>query len=425
MLASATMSPPDPEHAARRALLRTRLLANLLLLLMAALVAASYALPPGRGAALLRACAAAGLVGGVADWFAVTALFRRPFGLPIPHTAIIPAQKARLGAALGRFVASAVVTPPEVARTLARLDVAGFLHRFLSDPETVRPMARSIAAALPALLDRVEDGRARRLLARLLPRLLGGAAGGRVMARALRGLVEGGRHQEVLGFLLEQVRVLVASREAHLRTLIEERVREQGGRLLGWAVGASIASRVLTAIGAELDKVGPDDSELRAAFDEWVRREITRMEEDPEHAAAVGRTLRGVLAHETVQAWVWDVWARTRRGVEADLQRPDGRAAAWLEASLLQLADQLTGDPRARDRLQHAAERLALRALPGVQAHLSTFIASVVAGWDARTVTERLELRVGRDLQFVRVNGTVVGFLAGGVLALLLGALGP
>ncbi len=411
-----SLPDPDPDAAARRALSRTKAFASALLVLMAALVGLAYALPPGIPAQLLRACALAGLVGGIADWFAVTALFRHPLGLPIPHTAIIPAQKARLGAALGRFVAGTVVTPPEVARMLARFDIAGLLHRFLVDPDTIRPLARTLGAALPALLVRVEDGRARRLLARLLPRLLGGAAGGRVLARALRGLVEGGRHQEVLGFLVEQLRATIAARESHLRTLIEERVREQGGKLLGWAMGASIASRVLTALGAELDKIGPDSSDIRIAFDEWVRREIARIEEDPERAAELGRSLRDVLAHPTVLAWTWDVWARLRHAVERDLARPEGHVAGWLEATLAQLAGELTGDPRARDRLQLAAERLALRALPAVQAQLSTFIAGVVAGWDADTLTQRIELRVGRDLQFVRVNGTIVGFLVGGVL---------
>ena len=107
-----------------------------------------------------------------------------------------------------------------------------------------------------------------------MPRILGGPGAGQIVARALRSLVEGGRHQEVFGFILDQVRSLMAGREDALRHAIEERVREQGGRLVGWALGASIARRVIATINAELDKMSPDGSELRAAFDEWVRREI-------------------------------------------------------------------------------------------------------------------------------------------------------
>jgi uncharacterized membrane-anchored protein YjiN (DUF445 family) len=136
-------SPPDPEAALRTALVRQRALATFLLVVMAGLVVGSYAMPPGYWTDLLQASAKAGLVGGLADWFAVTALFRRPLGLPIPHTAIIPRQKERLGNALGRFVANHVFTEAEVRRVLGRLDLGAILRDFLADPD--RPPSRSPA----------------------------------------------------------------------------------------------------------------------------------------------------------------------------------------------------------------------------------------------------------------------------------------
>jgi uncharacterized membrane-anchored protein YjiN (DUF445 family) len=125
---------PDPDAEARRVLRRHRLFATSLLVLMAVLTLVSYALPQSGATDLLQAAAKAGFVGGIADWFAVTALFRHPLGLPIPHTAIIPQQKERLGAALGRFVATHVFTADEVSGVLARLDLPGILHRFLAEP---------------------------------------------------------------------------------------------------------------------------------------------------------------------------------------------------------------------------------------------------------------------------------------------------
>jgi uncharacterized membrane-anchored protein YjiN (DUF445 family) len=253
------------------------------------------------------------------------------------------------------------------------------------------------------------------MLGRLLPRMIGGAAAGRVLTRALRGLVAGGRHQEVLGFILVKLREGMLEQEARLRHMIEERVREQGGRLVGWALGASIATRVLAGVNAEMDRMGPDGSDLRLAFDEWVQRELTRMEHDPERAAEMGRAIRRLVAHETVQAWSWDIWARLRAALEDDVAKPGSRTEALLEESLRNLADILANDPATRARLQHTAERLARRLLPAAQQQLAEFIAGVVAGWDTATLTDRLELRVGRDLQFVRVNGTLVGFLVGGL----------
>ena len=404
----------DPDDPARRTLARYRAFATFLLLVMAALTIGSFYLPRGYWTELLQASAKAGFVGGIADWFAVTALFRRPLGLPIPHTAIIPNEKIRLGQALGRFFARHVVTEDEVSRLLGRLDVAGLLREVLTNDDVVHPLARTLAGYLPRILASVEDGRARRVLGRLLPRMVGGPAAGRVLARAMRGLVDGGRHQEVLGFILTKLRSGMLEKEEQLRHLIEERVREQGGRLMGWALGASIATRVLGTVNAEMDKMDPDGSEVREAFDVWVRREIELMETDPERAAELGRAIRRVLGHHTVQAWSWDVWSRLRLALEADAGRPGGHTAALLETAVRNLGDMLAQDPVASARVQRAAEHLVARLLPAAQTQVAAFIADVIASWDTATLTDRIELRVGRDLQYVRMNGTLVGFLVGG-----------
>ncbi len=406
----------DPDAPLRATLRRHKAVASGLLAGMAGLTAGSHFLPTGYGADLLRAAATAGLVGGLADWFAVTALFRHPLGLPIPHTAIIPAQKARLGRALGSFVANHVITEAEVARTLAKIDLSSVFKRFLSDPQSVRPAAEALAGLLPRLLASIEDGRARKVAARLVPRLLGGPDAGRVVGRALRQLVEGGRHQEVFSFILNQLKSLLIERESTLQTAIEERVREQGGRIIGWALGASIARRVLGQINAELEKVEPGGSELRAAFDVWIRHEIERIESEPERAREIGAVLRRVLAHETVRAWFWDVWSRMRLALEVDAARPNGRIVALLEGAMGNLGALLAEDAGARARLQQAVTGVAGSLLPAAQGQLADFIADVVGNWDAAVLVEKLELRVGKDLQYVRINGTLVGFLVGGAI---------
>jgi uncharacterized membrane-anchored protein YjiN (DUF445 family) len=390
---------------------------------MAGLTVGSFYLPHAYWTELLQASAKAGFVGGVADWFAVTALFRRPLGLPIPHTAIIPREKLRLGQALGRFVTRHVVTPDEVSRLLSRLDVAELLRAVLTNDEVVKPLARALAGYLPRILASVEDGRARRLLGRLLPRLVGGAASGRIIARALRGLVNGGRHQEMLGFILTKLRQAMVEKEGELRRVIEERVRAEGGRLVGWALGATIATRALAAVNAEMAKMDVGGSELRAAFDEWVRRELDAMENDPKRAAELGAAIRRVIGHETVQAWGWDIWHRMRGALEADATRPGGHTEMLLEGAVRNLGEMLATDPGASARVQRLAERTAARLMPAAQTQIAGFIANVVASWDTATLTDRLELRVGRDLQFVRMNGTLVGFLVGGLAYAVLRAM--
>ena len=416
-------APSDSDLAARRSLQDHRRFATGLLGLMGLLTVATYALPPGTATDLLQAAAKAGFVGGVADWFAVTALFRHPLGLPIPHTAIIPNQKERLGRALGRFVAGHVFTRGEVSQFLGQLDLPGILHRFLSDPVATRPAAEGLAALLPRLLASIDDGRARRALGRILPRILGGADAGRVIGRALRQLVAGGRHQDVFSFFLSSLKAALASRERALRHAIEARVAEQGGRVVGWVAGAAVAHRVIGQINAELARMEPDSSEMRAAFDEWVRREIVRIEEDPARAAEIGAAIGRVVAHDSMRVWLADVWTRLRAAVAEDAARPDGQTIAFIEGALANLGTLLENDPGARARLQLAVESIAGTLLPAAQAQLSAFIAGVVARWDAQTITDKLELRVGSDLQYVRINGTIVGFLVGGALFVVLHAL--
>jgi len=390
---------------------------------MGGVLVGSYWLPPGYWTDLLQASAKAGVVGGIADWFAVTALFRHPLGLPIPHTAIIPKQKERLGGGLGRFVANHVFTEAEVRRVIGRLDLARILRDFLADPEAVRPAAVALAGAMPRVLASLEDGRARRLLTRIVPRLAGGPGAAKVVARALTALIEGGRHQEVFGLAVGQLKAVLGAKEEQLKTAIEARVRAEGGSLVGWIAGAAIARRVLGAVNHELDRVEPGDSDLRQAFETWVRAEITRMEEDPERAAVIGRAVREALSHPAVAAWLGDVWARLRATLEADAADPSGRTVQVLAGMLGNLGNVLAEDPAARDRLNRAAEGVLIALLPNARAQLADFIAGVVKGWDTATVTEKIELRVGKDLQYVRINGTLVGFLVGGALFALLTAI--
>jgi len=413
---------PDPEAELRRSLARYRRFATTLLLVMAALMLGAYQLPPGYWAELLQASAKAGLVGGLADWFAVTALFRRPLGLPIPHTAIIPHQKERLGRGLGRFVGNHVLTEAEVQRLLARVDLAGLLRRVLSDPANTRPFAEALAANLPRLLDAMEDGRARRLMVRLLPRMVSGPAAARLLARMLRTMMAGGQHQAVFGLAVEQIKVLLAAKEEDLRLAIQARVRAEGGALVGWLAGGTVARRILTAINQELEKVEPGDSELRTAFEAWLHTEIDRLENDPERAAAVGAALRKALAHPTVAVWLGDIWGRMKQAVAQDAAAPEGRSVALLSGLFGNLGTMLAEDAAARERLNLWLEGMLRGALPAVQARIAEFIAGVVSRWDTATVVDKIELRVGRDLQFVRVNGTLVGFLAGGALYVLMEA---
>ncbi|MDG6094856.1 DUF445 domain-containing protein [Acetobacter sp. AN02] len=416
--------PTDPDIQARQALARQKTLATGLLGGMAGLTLLTYlplfrGLEPAAHMALetVRAGGKAGVVGGIADWFAVTALFRHPLGLPIPHTAIIPAQKERMGRALARFVAAQVFTEKEIGRALEGIDLPGILAGILEDPATMAGLTRAVLGTIPGGLERLEDGRASAAFARTLPVILGGNTLAPLMARGLRALVDGDCHQDVLSFMLGQLQHVLQSRESALRQMIEERVREQGGRFVGWAIGGSIATKVLEAAREELDRIDPKDSALREGFTRWVRGEIERMETDPERAGEISSAMRGVFAHESVLIWGGDIWQRLRGVIEADIAQPDGWAAGMVQDSVRRIAVQLRTDSGMRARVTDMTWRLVVRVLPYAREKMEGFITRVVSGWDGAALADKTELRVGRDLQYVRVNGTLVGFIVGAALS--------
>ncbi|EHH68596.1 DUF445 domain-containing protein [Gluconobacter morbifer] len=379
-------------------------------------VAARHLYPDSLWFELLKSGSRAGVVGGLADWFAVTALFRHPLGLPIPHTAILPRQKVRLGQALGRFVASQFFTDKDVRAALSKFDLPGLLADMVSEPSTRKALVSTMRAAIPTMFERMEDGRASSAISRALPVLLNGEEITPLVSRGMRAMVDSEMHQEVLSFLLERLKTTIAARESDLRRFVEERVREQGGRLVGWAIGGSVASRVLAALNAEFERIDPMDSDLRHGFTNWVRGEIDRIENDPVRRKDIANAITSVLTHTSLKAWSGELWERLRRMAEEDSVSEDGWSARVLDAALGHLAASMRDNAALRAKINQAMEKAIMRVLPGMREKLSGFIASVMAGWDGDELASRLETRVGRDLAYIRVNGTVVGFLAGAAL---------
>lgn len=414
------------EAEALAALRASRRLAGGLLVGMGGLMVVSAGLPAmglvkdGLVLEVLRSGARAGVVGGIADWFAVTALFRHPLGLPIPHTAVLPRQQPRLARALGRFVSTQFFTEEDAGRALASADVARILANLLRQPRTANATASALRRSVPDMLDRLEDGRASAAIAKALPVLARGEASINVITRALRALVEDELHQEVLSALLERFKIAVQKRETTLRSFIEERVREQGGRMIGWAIGPSVANRVITALYLELERIDPQDSELREGFTSWIRAEIDRLEQDPERRARFGDAVSGYLGHDSLKLWWSEIWQRFRTLAEDDLTCENGWSRSVIETALQSLADQLDHDPTMRARLEQTLRTTLVRILPSLRDKLAAYIASVMERWDPAELSARLEQRVGRDLQYIRINGTLVGFVVGAVLDMLM-----
>ncbi|MEX2629302.1 MAG: DUF445 domain-containing protein [Tistlia sp.] len=399
----------------RRALARHRFWASGLLVAVAAGFVATLQVPePGFWVLLAKAGCEAALVGGLADWFAVTALFRRPLGLPIPHTAVIPSNQARIGEGLGRFVEHHFLEPDLVAGRLLSARPSARLAHWLAEREHAELIVERLAAAAPVLLRSIQDREIRGFVAGALERELKGRDLGPLLGRLLGLLREGGRHQELFDQALATVRRLLAENRERVFRVITDRSR--------WYVPKTIDRKVATALleGADeiLAELSTRDHEARRRFDAAVGRWIEELHSDPATRARVAEWRDRLLANPQMRLYLAGLGEDLRERLIGEFEDPDSALREALVDGLQALARAMEQDPHMQERLDRRLAEIARGLVPPFRHEIGGFIAEVVKGWETRTVVERIELAVGRDLQYIRINGTLVGALVGCLLFL-------
>jgi uncharacterized membrane-anchored protein YjiN (DUF445 family) len=361
----------------------------------------------------VRATAEASMVGALADWFAVTALFRHPLGLPIPHTAIIPRKKDQIGASLGTFVQENFLTRAVVEEKLATVDVPGRLGAFLASPGRAERLAGDAAAALTALTDLLKDEDVQPAVTALVDRKLHGTPAAPVLARVLELVVDGNRHQEVLSVGLRGL----------ARFLQENRVvfrAQLGDASPAWVpdwVDERVFTRVFTGVEEFLEEVGQDPQhELRRSYDARLRAYIHALRTDPSTAARVEELKKELLEHPAVRQWSGSLWTNVKDAVLGAAADPESELRARVVGMIRDGARLLQTDPTVRELVQRHSRTVAGYLVERFSGDLADLVGSTVERWDTDETSRRIELQVGRDLQFIRVNGTVVGGLAGLVI---------
>ncbi len=361
----------------------------------------------------VRATAEASMVGALADWFAVTALFRHPLRLPIPHTAIIPRKKDQIGASLGTFVQENFLTRAVVEEKLASIDVPGRLGAFLAAPGRPERLAGDAAAALSGLTDLLRDEDVQPAVAALVDRKLHETPASPVLARVLELVVDGDRHQEVLSAGLRYM----------ARFLEENRVvfrAQLGDASPAWVpdwVDDRVFNRAFTGLQEFLEEVGDDrHHELRRVYDSRLRAYVHALRTDPATQARVEEFKKDLLEHPAIRTWSGSLWTNAKAAFLAAASDPDSQLRGRVAALIRDAAGVLQTDPTARELVQRHSRRVAGYVVERLSGDLADVVGSTVARWDSEETSRRIELQVGRDLQFIRINGTVVGGLAGLVI---------
>jgi uncharacterized membrane-anchored protein YjiN (DUF445 family) len=407
------------DAARRRRLRRNRLLATGMLAGMGVVFAATHVVPePGFLTGLIRAGAEAGMVGGIADWFAVTALFRHPLGLPIPHTAIIPTNKERIGVTLGRFVESNFLTPEVLLQKLRQMQVGSHAAAWLSAPATPGLIAGSVAAALPHLIRSLRSRDLHDFVQRAFGEEFSRIDVAPVLAHAARLLTASGEADVLFDRVIETAIRWIGDNRGQLDALIGQRSRWWIPKAIDRQVGAALVDSVVELLTSLRDPA----SDARARFRAALADTVTDLLNSPEQRRGVNEAARRLFAHPDTRAWLASIGNKLCDAAVSDLEQPESRLSDTLEKLISHVARTLATDAAMQQHIDQAAERLAL-ALIGWRSEIGEFIAEVVRNWDARTLVERLELVVGSDLQYIRMNGTIVGACTGCLIFLVTRAL--
>ncbi len=401
----------DPQRA--RDLSRMKAVAGGLLAATALVFLLTFALPDTTATGFLRAAAEAGLVGGLADWFAVTALFRHPLGLPVPHTALIPTRKAQLGAQLGAFVTTNFLTSANVVERLRDAHLVPSLAQRLASPDMAARVSREVAVAAAAALSAVREEDVATLALDLARRDAANRSYAPLAGRLLADVTAGGAHRPLLDVVLPYLRTSMVEN----RALLKEQLKDFGGKygFLGWAVTTDRRTgKLIDKAVAFMAEIEADPRhELRGVLDDWLRKVAHDLQHDPALAQRVDAMAQQVLDDPATASWLGTVAHGVLASLRAQLADPDGPLSERLAASLVRLGNRIGADDALQARLEGMLERAVLWAVQEHAAEFTSLVRHVIDRWDGAQAARQVELFAGRDLQFIRINGTVVGALAG------------
>jgi uncharacterized membrane-anchored protein YjiN (DUF445 family) len=358
----------------------------------------------------LQAAAEAAMVGGLADWFAVTALFRHPLRLPIPHTAIIVARKDQFGATLGEFIQDTFLTPDAVVDRLRTAEVASRLAAWLGDPDHAARLSGELVDGARQAVDLVDDDDVQGLIEGILVERLDAVDLAPVAGRSLEFLIRDGRHHDVLDTGLRELDGYLAGNRDELRT----RLGEASPWWLPGAAEDRIFDRLVDGARRLLGEMLDDrEHRLRQRFDERLRVLASDLQTSEAYRARGEQLKHELLAHPEVGAWIASLWDDAKAALRAQATDPRSVLQERLAGLVMTAGRRIDEDPALAAKIDGAMASAATYVVDRFHGEIVELVAGTISRWDAHETADRLELLLGPDLQYIRINGTVVGALAG------------
>ncbi|MFD5388142.1 DUF445 domain-containing protein [Streptomyces sp. NPDC127074] len=417
-----TDSPLDVER--RRGVRRMKALATGMLLGVALVyVLATWARSSGVGGwtGYVAAAAEAGMVGALADWFAVTALFRRPMGLPIPHTAIIPTKKDQLGVSLGEFVGENFLSGDVVRMRLRAVGIGGRLGTWLVQPEHAERVTAELATALRGALTVLRDSDVQAVVGEAITRRADAQEIAPGLGKLLERVVAEGGHRRAVDLVCLRAHDWLVEHNDSVMQAVTGGAPGWTPRFVDRKVGDRVYKELLRFVTEMRDMPAHP---ARGALDRFLTDFAGDLQSDTDTRARVERVKSEVLGRGDVQDIIATAWASVRAMIvtAAEDERSELRQRA--RAAILSLGRRMVTDQRLRDKVDGWLEDAAVYVVTTYRDEITSLITETVAGWDAEHTSRKIEAHIGRDLQFIRINGTVVGALAGLVIYTVSRAMG-
>ncbi|MER8826846.1 DUF445 domain-containing protein [Mesorhizobium sp. M0938] len=364
----------------------------------------------------VAAFAEAATIGGLADWYAVVALFRRPLGLPIPHTAIIPENQNRIADNLGRFIEVNFLAPEPVREKLAEVDFSALVADWLADPNRAADLSHFVGRLVPQTLAAVEQSGLRGFVTSRMLEQIEKVPLAPLAAELLSALTDDRRHQRLFDEFTKVVGRFLSDEQA--LTTMREKIREELPSLFNlFRADAYLLKKIVASAGSLLDEVRADpDHPMRAEFDSFVQSFVERLRTSKQYAKRAEKLKRDFLARPELKALAGDMWESLSLFIEQDAKAPNSMIRTHLANMFVEVGRHLAGDAQIRADMNQGFVVALSSFVESQKSGVSKFIADQVKRWDLAQLTRLIEMNIGRDLQYIRFNGMVIGGLAGLVL---------
>ncbi|MDP9958532.1 DUF445 domain-containing protein [Chryseobacterium lathyri] len=401
------------DEAKRKQLRKYKMFATGLFILMAVIFIATTLLQksnPSHWLGYVRAFSEAAMVGALADWFAVTALFRHPLGLPIPHTNLIENSKQRLGDNLGSFVVSNFLSPQNIRPYIQKLKISNFVGEWLGKEKSQEILIRNISDIVLDILNKLDDTSVSQFISKKVSEMTDDVKLNKVVGNGISYILEKNDHQRIVTNLSKQIKDYIIENDE----MIKDRVQKGSYSFIPSFVDNKIADKISSGLSDFFREIEEDpDHEIRNLITRKIHDFSTDLKEDPKWDDEFKTIKNGLLKNDKLDEYSNDIWISIKKTLMKELQDEQSSLKNYLTKNLNEFSENLKTDENLQNKIDHWVRVTAYKYILKNTHQFGNLISSTVGNWQGKELSEKMELEVGKDLQFIRVNGTLVGGLVG------------